>query len=777
MSLKYKKRINCATFLRYNIFMKIKTISTFKELSKYLLFFILFYICAIARFSPTSLGLALGLYVALVYCRLNMLLLTPMYICATLLADVSVCGIIYALAPCVVMAVAKYAHFKRKKPMRIFACNAYALLTMLLCLLGCLVSHNWGNILLSALANQIFTYFAIISCYAALVRGASSKFSVDEIASVFVVIAAMSMGLYNISFFSFRPFYVILGFAIMYAIYAFDLSGAMILSLAIALGGSLAARSIALVGGVAVMCLISATFSKTNVWIVAGALILSDMLCGIFFGSFEGYNYLHIIAISFGSCSYAILPKKWKERLLIFSHKESGATQVQLGNRLKEQLSSRLSLVSSVFYELSGAYGAANKTELNPAAAVHQLSIEVMRATCHKCGKFKECASALGVPTSEIFDEIIYAAVDKQRATLVDLPNFINSHCINIQTLLYNCNSLTDSYLKKVHSNTTITKEQRFISEQFGGIGGILSELISSVKGEIIISGNAQEQIMRGLGYNNIVCNEVTISASGTNYEVSIIVRREDENKKSLVQVVSKIIGVNLIKEVDSVSIDSQRVCVFLVNKPRYDVVFHTAGKAKTSGEASGDRFAVERLRHNKTMLALCDGMGSGEGANQHSANTLKLISKFYKAGFDNTLSLSIINRLLAISSEDSFSALDMCVVDLSNGMCDFIKLGGVDSLIKKSDRCIKIKSEALPMGIVEEARPQVQRVKLDVGDTVIMCSDGISDSLTMAGLEFIVSKVSSLNPAVITSEIMGQAKLRGLGDDASIIAFRLFEG
>ncbi|MEG2274819.1 MAG: hypothetical protein RSC44_05765, partial [Clostridia bacterium] len=342
-----------------------------------------------------------------------------------------------------------------------------------------------------------------------------------------IVVAAIAIGLYNVNIFGFRPFYLVLGFVVMYAIFTCKLSGAMVASLALALGGAIACKSIALCGGVAIMCLVSATFSKTNVWIVASALVLSDVLCGIFFGSYQDYNYLHIVAISIGSFSFALIPKKIRSKFLIFCNKDNVTTSLALVGRLKSQLSQRLALVASVFYDMADCYCCVGELATQSSTAIPQLATELMQLTCNKCPNRSVCFEALGMPTAAIFEELMHFSIGAQCVTLVDLPTFVNSHCVNIPFLLKNCNDLADAYFEKNQGLQAINKEQDFVATQFAGISTILTQLSAQVKGELSVDQNVQEQIIHNLGYNNIVCSEVTITSSNGNYDVSLVVRKE----------------------------------------------------------------------------------------------------------------------------------------------------------------------------------------------------------------------------------------------------------
>ena len=52
------------------------------------------------------------------------------------------------------------------------------------------------------------------------------------------------------------------------------------------------------------------------------------------------------------------------------------------------------------------------------------------------------------------------------------------------------------------------------------------------------------------------------------------------------------------------------------------------------------------------------------------------------------------------------FSALDICVLDLKNGIADFVKLGASNGYIKHINGITKLKCESLPVGIVRQIKP-----------------------------------------------------------------------
>ena len=74
-------------------------------------------------------------------------------------------------------------------------------------------------------------------------------------------------------------------------------------------------------------------------------------------------------------------------------------------------------------------------------------------------------------------------------------------------------------------------------------------------------------------------------------------------------------------------------------------------GSAKITKEGntvSGDCSLQIKLADGKYLLALADGMGTGEKAREYSRITLRLTKQMLSAGFDKEESVSMINAYLS---------------------------------------------------------------------------------------------------------------------------------
>ena len=140
-------------------------------------------------------------------------------------------------------------------------------------------------------------------------------------------------------------------------------------------------------------------------------------------------------------------------------------------------------------------------------------------------------------------------------------------------------------------------------------------------------------------------------------------------------------------------------------HKPNFNVALDLQTESSRK-RSVGDTHSFIKISKDKFLLALCDGMGSGVQAEKTSNISISLVENFYKAGFDNDIILSSVNRLLVCANEEAFTAVDIAVINLEKGLCDFIKLGSPTSVVKCNGIVQFIAGGSLPLGVLEEMKP-----------------------------------------------------------------------
>ncbi|MDE6604607.1 MAG: SpoIIE family protein phosphatase [Clostridia bacterium] len=756
--------------MRYRGDMKVNT--ALKYVKSYVLVALLTVLCQRAQIVGDYRGYALPLLVALFYCRFSVGVICPCYLAICLIFDHSLFGIFYAVAPVIILLVAKYLHYLFARPMRLRALICYCVLCLLpLAVLDFKVTATVDFIVYLVSQVVVSMLFCVI-CYAVCVRGIGRKLSVDERVGGFVFLAVIASGVYSLDIYGFNIYYLALGLAIPYLFRNFSFSQGAVIIGAIALGGCLPSINLALTGAVMLIFFAAYVF-VVNKWVASSAAVMMHIICGIYFNAFKGVYWLNLIGFAVGILIMTALTDKVMAKLPSFKFGDGRESARELVNRTRRDLASRLSTVSGVFGEMSQVYSQNVVRYAPPMQAAPALAEEVMLKTCGNCINREYCQGMMGMELSQALEGVVRTVLTSGKVTIEDLPTVISSKCIQLPSLLATCNQTALSYDVRYNSGRELEVDQNLISSQLMGVCEFLSELGEEVKSAVNIDDKLDERIVEELGYNNIVCSDVMSIVKNGKHTISLIVRERDREKKALLQVLSKLTNTQMQLKEEKKTIDG-RYCMTFVNTPKYNVTYATATCTKPDSPASGDTYIVTKLKHDKVLIALCDGMGSGVDAREGSQRALNMVSSYYRAGFDNVNSLKLVNRLLSVISKDNFNALDMCVVDLELGTADFIKQGGVQSVIKRLDSVQIIDSKALPLGIVEEATPQVNRQLLSVGEMVVMFSDGIMDTLTLAGIKHIVTTLATLNPQQICDEIINQAKAMGLKDDSSVVVFRL---
>lgn len=220
------------------------------------------------------------------------------------------------------------------------------------------------------------------------------------------------------------------------------------------------------------------------------------------------------------------------------------------------------------------------------------------------------------------------------------------------------------------------------------------------------------------------------------------------------------------------------------VEKAKYVVLTGVAKAVKETEAISGDNYSLFESEKGKLTILISDGMGSGEKACADSDAVLDLMEKLLEAGYNSETAIQMVNSTLAIKSdEQNMSTLDICELDLYNGICEFRKVGAACSFIKRMHMVEQISGRNLPLGIFQKVNMEVVRRRLIDGDFLIMLSDGVLEGLEQSGCEDamceVISKLSTESPKEIAETLLQYVLHQSKGhirDDMTIIVAGVWE-
>ena len=187
-------------------------------------------------------------------------------------------------------------------------------------------------------------------------------------------------------------------------------------------------------------------------------------------------------------------------------------------------------------------------------------------------------------------------------------------------------------------------------------------------------------------------------------------------------------------------------------------------GLAKSSYEdVSGDNFSVVNLDSGQTLLGISDGMGTGIRAYKDSEMVLELIENLMMSGFGEETTLKLVNTLFALEGDElSPATLDMSIIDMYSGVCDFLKLGAATTYVKRGSWVESLRSTSPPISGEEVLDIESTTKKLYDGDFVIMMSDGMVEAAAKLDKEEeigdIILKAKEGKPQDMADKILSEA-------------------
>ena len=215
-----------------------------------------------------------------------------------------------------------------------------------------------------------------------------------------------------------------------------------------------------------------------------------------------------------------------------------------------------------------------------------------------------------------------------------------------------------------------------------------------------------------------------------------------------------------------------------LVRAPKLRAEAAASCQSGIAGEVCGDSHIIRMLDENRLLLAISDGMGSGEAASEESARALKLLLGFLDAGISRGLALETVNRLLLEGSgEEIFATMDLCVIDLSSGAAEMTKLAACRTLVLRDNEISRIDGGRLPLGILENVQAPAARIRLRAGDVLLMGSDGVMEAGDIAMAERILLENAHLDAEALAELLVREASMRRSArhrDDLTCICARI---
>ena len=742
---------------------------------------ILFYLgCALcmlfANYAVKGVPLALGIFFGMLVCGTNIIATAALFVISSVInLNFLFSGIVICQALFLSLVVFLYRRSGKKIKFE-------ALFYLIIALTPYAVFSDYFNIndlnlnpyLVRTVASVVtvaFTFFCFKSVYALMYRVWRCRLKEDELVCLCLVYSVCGAGLYSLLG---EAFYFIFSACItVIAVRVCRSPAALTVSLTLAIPPSAVMLNPAYLTAYLIICVAALLFSGAGRFAAGGVSGVLFAIYMYFSGCFD--CSVPVIALYsvllFAGCFLPSLPSPKaygdiKMRLLV----KDVLTDTAVA-RTQRNTSEQLYRISEVFREIECAFLALDE-EVSDGAARIRILQEMKEKCCSSCERKARCEiSSVYIG----FKKLVDAGCMKGRVSLIDLPSEMTLNCYRPNEILNSLNTILIEYRRLMTETENARSGRKLLAEQAHGVAEVMKSCAVELNRTKVFAGVA-ESVQKALASGGIACPEICIGLDA-NEILCVVTGKTDIDK--LCGIVSKTLQKRFVLK-DKILYGGEKCCLILGAPPKMDAAFGVAYAIKNGEKVSGDTHSVIRINDHTFLMALSDGMGSGEYARKVSESAISLIEAFYRAEIPRDTVLKTINKLLSFNRDERFTCIDIAGVDLNTGRADFVKIGSPAGVIVRDGEIKVIESASLPLGILENLHPTVCTEKVKSGDIIVFMSDGITSAFPSASdlYEFLQS-LSPLNPQSLADKILAAALDRTnhtATDDMTVVCTRLFD-
>lgn len=497
-------------------------------------------------------------------------------------------------------------------------------------------------------------------------------------------------------------------------------------------------------------------------------------------------------SVVLASITFILLPKSFNfnlEEIISPSHNNSD----EYIERVKELTTYKLQGFSESFKNLANTFtGLSEKKSSLDQHDISRLIDEVANKTCQNCANKKSCWEENFYNTYQMYFAMLGVCERKGTLNKNDIPTNLQNLCLNMDNIIENTNRTFEIYKNNLVWHNKVVESRELVSQQLIGVSGIINSLSQELNLEFNFKTNLEQNLLIELNKNKIEVDSVIVLENKQGkYEVTlnhICCYGKKSCVKDIIPIINKTMGKKMTKDDVDCFISGQKgsKCkVRFLEESKFRMASGVARIIKDESKESGDSYSFMHIKGGQCLLVLSDGMGSGKKAREESAAAVDLLEDFINTGFDKETAIKMINSVLVLkSSQDSFSTLDICSVDLYTGVGEFLKIGASSTFIVRDDEIKVIRSSSLPMGILNNVDVEVTNKRLKDGDIIVMVTDGLTEIYDLdtdkeSWIIDALSKFRSNNPQDIADYLINEAKVHSNGiikDDMTVMAARIWE-
>lgn len=479
------------------------------------------------------------------------------------------------------------------------------------------------------------------------------------------------------------------------------------------------------------------------------------------------YEEMALSTREIGALVSAILIFLLLPRSLIYridSEKSIGGREALAILNLKKIANTRMKIFSDSFLKLSKTLdNISGKQTMFKQQEINYIFEELSEKLCKNCSNCSKCWEHNFTETYQDTCTMFDMAEKNGFIQKEDIPVHFLDSCICADQFITETNRGFEIAKLKFIWNNRMAESREVIADQLKEV----STVIQDITGDIYTAEQAmrieEEKVLRRLKSEHILVKSVAVIERNDKrkeiYLSAAAARGRCITAKEAAAIIGEALGLKVkVSDASKTVLSKEYDNYIFVEDTKFKVLTGVARAMKDN--VSGDNFSILKLETGEFMLALSDGMGTGQEAGDESETVLSLLEQLLEAGFKSETAIKLINSSLVLKADkQSFSTIDMGIINLFTGMCEFIKIGAAAAFIKRDNWVETISSTTLPIGMFGNVDYDAVTKKLYEGDIIIMVTDGVLDSIRddnkEAYMEHLIIDLKSSNPQEIANRIL----------------------
>ena len=456
---------------------------------------------------------------------------------------------------------------------------------------------------------------------------------------------------------------------------------------------------------------------------------------------------------------------------------------------LNEQTKKRLKEFSESFKKLSRTFneGVRPRAELS-REEVDDAFDELTQNVCAGCSRCQFCWEKEYDDTSFAASNILNYYSKNGSIEKNQLPIAFRRRCINIDGFLNETARVVELARLNLNWKNKLMESRLAVAGQFFEVADIIEDFSNSLGDENRKLESDTKRLKQKLQSKKLKVKDLTVVEKAGRrmcvYLTAGMGRGRVVTTREICDLLGNVLHRDFVPGKECRMVVSKEAMTYeFVEDTAYKTMEGAACIPKDQENVSGDAYTLIHLDGGQVVMSLADGMGSGEAASEESEYIIRLMEQLIETGFGRQAAVRLINSMMFLKSEkQAFATVDMGMIDLYSGKCEFIKVGAAASFIKRKDETETIISSTLPVGAFTEVDYEGITKELSPGDMVFMVTDGVVNSFSAengeAALAEFIQSLDIKNPQAAAQAVLDYAVRLGgsAGDDMSVLACGLYE-